>query len=71
LQDLRLILKARISSSVVGITGMALGWIGSTIAFRAVVRKPTLPYVLVSVDLQKATVKVFWIAKRDSFCLKL
>jgi hypothetical protein len=28
------------SSSVVKITGMALGWIGSTIAFGAVVRKP-------------------------------
>jgi hypothetical protein len=33
LQDLRIILKPRISSSVVRITGMALGWIGSTIAF--------------------------------------
>jgi hypothetical protein len=28
------------SSCVVRITGMALGWIGSTIAFGAVVRKP-------------------------------
>src|SRR5258706_819489 len=28
------------SSAVVRITGMALGWIGSTIAFGAVVRKP-------------------------------
>jgi hypothetical protein len=28
------------SSSVVKITGMALGWIGSTIAFGDVVRKP-------------------------------
>jgi hypothetical protein len=28
------------SSSVVSITGMALGWIGSTMAFGAVVRKP-------------------------------
>jgi hypothetical protein len=29
-----------VSSSVVRITGMALGWIGSTMAFAAVVRKP-------------------------------
>jgi hypothetical protein len=28
------------SSSVVRITGIAFGWIGSTIAFGAVVRKP-------------------------------
>jgi hypothetical protein len=28
------------SSSVVRITGIALGWIGSTMAFGAVVRKP-------------------------------
>jgi hypothetical protein len=28
------------SSSVVKITGIAFGWIGSTIAFGAVVRKP-------------------------------
>jgi hypothetical protein len=28
------------SSSVVRITGIALGWIGSTTAFGAVVRKP-------------------------------
>jgi len=30
------------SSSVVRITGIALGWIGSTTAFGAVVRKPQL-----------------------------
>ena len=31
------------SSSVVRITGMAFGWIGSTIAFGDVVRKPQQP----------------------------
>jgi hypothetical protein len=44
LQRLGLVHGARIqtsrSSSVVRITGMALGWIGSTTAFGDVVRKP-------------------------------
>ena len=44
LQRLRLIHGARIqmsrSSSVVRITGIAFGWIGSTTAFGDVVRKP-------------------------------
>jgi spore coat polysaccharide biosynthesis protein SpsF (cytidylyltransferase family) len=36
----RLAIQASHSSAVVRITGMAFGWIGSTIAFGAVVRKP-------------------------------
>jgi hypothetical protein len=31
------------SSSVIKITGIAFGWIGSTMAFSAVVRKPNQP----------------------------